>query len=426
MARPAVQPRLEVASSTPAAAVSAKERSSLREIIAHHWSQFFESDGPLGKGPRNDERSRGVEMTKLSDNGEEAKPGRLGVVGELHPPSKQSHLVVLVHGLAGDENDWGATYELATAVPALSHMLFYTSTANGRERTLAGIHVCGDRLVEELRRIVSSNLDLTQISFIAHSMGGLISRYAIGRLYDTKADTILGLKPVHFLTMATPHLGCDAAGITKVPLLEWAGMVPLVQQTMCSVAAPVTGLVLGLTGKQFFLQDTGTKSDSGPFSGRQPLIEALAYDHPADDLYFFSALQAFQTRTAYANVRGDHLVSWANSSLRFAEQLPIFADDSADVIDIQCTMSDGDLDEPCSKAAVEDEKLPSGGRVEGMLRKLQELPWNRVDVRFKDPSYFLAHNHIQVTSKLINGIGLPITRHLVNFLAQMESTSGAE
>lgn len=38
--------------------------------------------------------------------------------------------------------------------------------------------------------------------------------------------------------------------------------------------------------------------------------------------YFYSALEAFETRTAYANSSGDHLVGWANSSLRAMHELP--------------------------------------------------------------------------------------------------------
>lgn len=58
---------------------------------------------------------------------------------------------------------------------------------------------------------------MRKISFVAHSVGGLVARYAIGRLYrpsskgnpedlSTKA-TIAGLEPVNFITVATPHLG---------------------------------------------------------------------------------------------------------------------------------------------------------------------------------------------------------------------------
>lgn len=35
-----------------------------------------------------------------------------------------------------------------------------------------------------------------------------------------------------------------------------------------------------------------------------------------------SALGAFETRTLYANSSGDHLVGWANSSLRSLQELP--------------------------------------------------------------------------------------------------------
>lgn len=80
--------------------------------------------------------------------------------------------------------------------------------------------------------------DVQKISFVAHSLGGLVARYAIGRLYDYSSvmepvDTITtkngfsegqteyskqcfeqryrakiaGLEPMNFITFATPHLG---------------------------------------------------------------------------------------------------------------------------------------------------------------------------------------------------------------------------
>lgn len=63
------------------------------------------------------------------------------------------------------------------------------------------------------------------ISFVAHSVGGLVARYAIGRLYrppksenveDSRA-TIGGLKAMNFITVATPHLG--SRGKKQVPYL---------------------------------------------------------------------------------------------------------------------------------------------------------------------------------------------------------------
>lgn len=70
--------------------------------------------------------------------------------------------------------------------------------------------------------MIKQKPNLRKISFVAHSVGGLVARYAIGRLYrpprentddmpvenheEAKA-TIGGLIPVNFITVATPHLG---------------------------------------------------------------------------------------------------------------------------------------------------------------------------------------------------------------------------
>lgn len=74
---------------------------------------------------------------------------------------------------------------------------------------------------------------MRKISFVAHSVGGLVARYAIGRLYrppekeecikdscnkESKEDsngTICGLEAVNFITVATPHLG--SRGNKQVP-----------------------------------------------------------------------------------------------------------------------------------------------------------------------------------------------------------------
>lgn len=74
---------------------------------------------------------------------------------------------------------------------------------------------------------------LKKISFLAHSLGGLFTRYAITILYDqdilnrswhqnvissstisaeksafsSNLGKIAGLEPINFITLATPHLG---------------------------------------------------------------------------------------------------------------------------------------------------------------------------------------------------------------------------
>lgn len=81
--------------------------------------------------------------------------------------------------------------------------------------------------------VIQQHPKLQKISFIGHSLGGLVTRYAIAVLYgkdfpsksgeeygDHKLDgskdslsddklkgKIAGLDPVNFITSATPHLG---------------------------------------------------------------------------------------------------------------------------------------------------------------------------------------------------------------------------
>ena len=59
----------------------------------------------------------------------------------------------------------------------------------------------------------------------------------------------------------------------------------------------------------------------GDMSCNTVLQVRMTQDIPGDG-YYFSAIKAFITRTAYANIRGDQMVGWANSSLRFLKDLP--------------------------------------------------------------------------------------------------------
>lgn len=74
--------------------------------------------------------------------------------------------------------------------------------------------------------VIKRHPGLQKISFISHSLGGLIARYAIAKLYeqDFAKETcqengespsreekvkgkIAGLEPMNFITSASPHLG---------------------------------------------------------------------------------------------------------------------------------------------------------------------------------------------------------------------------
>lgn len=78
---------------------------------------------------------------------------------------------------------------------------------------------------------MKKNESLKKISFLSHSLGGLIARYAVAVLFSTQRTSdqldesvdqvnsksvganpsrrgrIAGLEPINFVTLATPHLG---------------------------------------------------------------------------------------------------------------------------------------------------------------------------------------------------------------------------
>lgn len=80
---------------------------------------------------------------------------------------------------------------------------------------------------EQVMEVVNKEDSLKKISFLAHSLGGLIARYAIAVLYKPDASSahpdgtatnsktsspsnngfIAGLEAINFITLATPHLG---------------------------------------------------------------------------------------------------------------------------------------------------------------------------------------------------------------------------
>ena len=181
---------------------------------------------------------------------------------------------------------------------------------------------------------------------------------------------------------------------------------------------------------------------------------------------------------------GDHLVGWANSSIRHPDELPVispetrlrgviredplqaalhpqhaeaFSKHAADrntggsehgivqsPAEEQQSLADasqaGSTQHQCSSGAdaapetqsqsqsqQQQKQQKAGSTVSSsanallVLRRLQSLPWRRIDVSFQHSSMpFFAHNHIQVTRKWLNWEGAPVCQHLAQQLADME------
>lgn len=341
----------------------------------------------------------------------------------LQERASAEHLVVMVNGLNGCPTNWNVLKQsLKSRLKTPKETVFYASHSNRKLRTLAGICTCADRLSRELQSVLETYPDLKEISFVVHSMGGLISRYAIGVNFDPSKRTVFGLHPRHFMAIATPHLGCDVEGESQVPFLGWGQAIPiigpLILRPLIRLVTPfIMKHIYRRTGQQLFLMD-------GKPGGQDPLICRLVQDIPGEG-YFLSALKEFKTRTLYANVRHDALVGWENASLRRNTELPR-------AVDMPLSPSITYRMDALENALWSDHfdglevSLQNGKvkreRVEYMLKQLQSLPWCRIDICFRNCLIpLLAHSHIQVTRKWIDSAGMPVIKHIAKTFANLES-----
>lgn len=355
----------------------------------------------------------------------EADGGRVDVFNSA-PWAVPAHLVIMVNGLVGSAADWRyAAEQFVKKLP--DKVIVHRSECNSSRMTFDGVDLMGERLAEEVLAVVRQRPEVQKISFVAHSLGGLIARYAIGRLYENSLNLepasltgnslseehkkylvqgneqpheakIAGLEPINFITFATPHLG--SRGHKQLPFL--CGL-PFLERR----ASQTAHLIAGRSGKHLFLTDND--------DGKRPLLLRMVND--SEDLKFISALCAFKRRVAYANANYDHMVGWRTSSIRRQHELPksnlVIDEKYPHIVYVeQETMDD----------IHRKESSVVGGQTmdleEEMIRGLTQVPWERVDVSFhKSRQRYIAHNTIQVKSYWLNSDGADVVFHMIdNFL----------
>ncbi|KAK1382183.1 DUF676 domain-containing protein [Heracleum sosnowskyi] len=353
------------------------------------------------------------------------------------------HLIVLVHGILASPSDW--IYVEAKLKKRLGrNYMIYASSCNSYTKTFGGIDGAGKRLADEVLQIVKMKKSLRKISFLAHSLGGLFTRYAISVLYTPyvmssdqhidnlvcptkenstevplKQGLIAGLQPISFITLATPHLG--VRGRKQFPLVLGVNILE-------KIAAPVAAFVIGRSGSQLFL------TDGKP--NKPPILLRMACD--CEEGKFISALGAFTCRMVYANVSYDHLVGWRTSSIRREAELvkpPLQSlDGYKHVVDVKyCppVSSEAPYFAPeLAKAKEAAQNTPTTRNTlqyheiieEEMIRGLQRLGWKKVDVNFHSTFWpFFAHNNIHVKSEWFHNAGAGVVAHVADSIRLQET-----
>ncbi|CAN8253412.1 unnamed protein product [Cochlearia groenlandica] len=324
--------------------------------------------------------------------------------------SSADHLVVMVHGIMGCTEDWRFGAEMF--VKMLPDKLFvHCSEKNAFDLTLDGVDVMGERLASEVLEIIETRPNISKISFVAHSLGGLAARYAIGKLYkpcnqkdpkyslgdstsseDLPKGTICGLKAMNFVTVATPHLG--SMGNRQVPFLFGVSSFE-------KVAGLIIHWIFKRTGRHLFLKDEE--------EGKPPLLRRMVEDN--GDCHFISALRAFKRRVVYSNVGHDHIVGWRTASIRRDSELPKWEDSLNEKYP---HIVYEELCKPCDAEDITKEENYLEDIEEEMIKGLSSVSWEKIDVSFHSSRQrFAAHSVIQVKNKIMHIEGADVIEHIV-------------
>lgn len=196
------------------------------------------------------------------------------------------HLVVLVHGMWGSHVHFdyinqqlalhGAQeYLLGSNCPVNKDLVVYRTRDNTGYLTYDGVDICGQRVANEVSKVISE-ICPSQLSMVGYSMGGLISRYAVGVLYSR--GTFEKVKPCTFTAFASPHIGCNVLG---TGLSERAFNF-------------IGSWSMARTSRQAFLRDKYTASGT-------PLFKHMTDESST----FVAAMRLFSKRALYANILND-------------------------------------------------------------------------------------------------------------------------
>lgn len=114
------------------------------------------------------------------------------------------------------------------------------------------------QVIKEVETLREAGRKVTQFSITGYSLGGLVSRYAIGVLHQRKFFE--EISPVNFNTFATPHLG-----------------LPRYPNFFSALATSLGPTFLSRTGEQFFALDKWSSTGS-------PLLAVMA--DPGETIHF--------------------------------------------------------------------------------------------------------------------------------------------
>ncbi|KFA55459.1 hypothetical protein S40293_02029 [Stachybotrys chartarum IBT 40293] len=155
---------------------------------------------------------------------------------------------------------------------------------------------------------------ITSISFIAHSLGGLIQTYAIAYIQKHSPQFFDLIKPINFIALASPFLGLS----NENPLyVKFALDFGLVGRTGQDLGLTWRAPTLARSGWGALVGNLGEAAHKKVYGETQPESKPLMRILPTGPAH--TALKKFRSRTVYSNVVNDGIVPLRTSCLLFLD-----------------------------------------------------------------------------------------------------------
>ena len=188
------------------------------KIIPESYPVLFEetysksiSNANIDSSKKFAENKNITNNTNINNKGESISK----IIEHKHDINLGLHLIVLVHGFEGNSNDMRILKnEIGLINPSI---VFLPSTAN-QDDTGADVIQMGKKLATEVKSYIkewNNGLIFKKISFIGHSIGGVIIRAALPNLEEFKD------KFWFYISLSSPHLGYVFSDSTLIKTGMW-------------------------------------------------------------------------------------------------------------------------------------------------------------------------------------------------------------
>lgn len=155
---------------------------------------------------------------------------------------------------------------------------------------------------------------ITQISFIGHSLGGLVQTYAVAYIQKHSPQFFSLIKPINFIAMASPFLGLNHENPMYVKFALDFGLVGRTGQDLgLTWRAPT----IARNGWGAIVSNLGENAHKKVMGEPQPESKPLLRILPTGPAH--KALKKFRNRTVYSNVVNDGIVPLRTSCLLFLD-----------------------------------------------------------------------------------------------------------